>query len=97
MLRCALTSVVIRRHGLVPTVDDLRPVLVPVQPVRHIVRAAGLLFGAAGADAAGAVARAGLDADGGVEGEADDGDVEGGAVGEVETPLPGEVRIGYDL
>lgn len=86
LLECM--SVVVWRHRHIATVDDLGPVLVPVESVVDIVCPPGLLLRASGADAARAVTRTGLDARGGVEGEADDGYVDLAVVLHVEASFP---------
>jgi hypothetical protein len=85
----SLTGIIIRRDRHIPTVYNLRPVGRPIKPIVDIIRTAGLLFRAAGADTAGSVTCTRLYTNGSVEGEADDGDVEGVVVREIEAALPG--------
>jgi hypothetical protein len=85
----SLTGIIIRRNGHIPTVYNLRPVGRPIKPIVDIIRTAGLLFRAAGADTAGSVTCTRLHTNGSIEGEADNGNVEGVVVREIEAALPG--------
>jgi hypothetical protein len=69
----------------------------PVKPIVDVVGPAGLFFCAARPNTAWSVSRPGLDADSGVKGEADNGNVKGRIVFEVEASFPGKMCKGDDV
>jgi hypothetical protein len=69
----------------------------PIKLIVDVVCSAGLFFRASRSDPSWSVSCSGLDADGGVKGEANHGDVKGTVVVEVEASLPWQMCESDDV
>jgi hypothetical protein len=69
----------------------------PIKLIVDIICPAGLFFRASRSDPSWSVSCSGLDADGGVKGEANHGDVKGIIVLEVEASFPWQMRERNDV